>query len=496
MWPPLVSYKKEEMCPLRISEQKVEIVFLGEKEEMIVDKCGVAGFKFKNNNVFPYLYYSLRALQHRGQESAGMAIYSDGSIKEHRAMGLVSEVFENIYIEGNVGIGHVRYSTQGSSSIKNAQPLVMFTKIGIMAVSHNGEIANAHELREKLMAEGHTFVTESDSEIIAKVISIETSKTGDFVLGIKRAMRILRGSYSLAILINDRLFGIRDPLGIRPLALGKVDFGYGIASESVAFDSLDGEFIRDVLPGEIVEVKEDGFITHARIKKKHYAHCMFEYVYFARADSIIDGKSVYEVRKNLGRILAEEQPVDGDVVVPVPDSGRAHALGYSEKSGIPFAEGIMKNRYVERTFIMPYQEHRVAGIKLKLNPVKSVVSGKRIILVDDSIVRGNTMLKIVNMLRKAGAKEVHVRIGSPPIIAPCYLGIDMKTRDQFIATDRTWEEIARAINADSVGYLSIEGLVKAIGHARENLCLGCLTGEYPVRIKGEKFREVKQIEDY
>lgn len=446
------------------------------------ESCGIVGISIKNRDVFPSLYYSLRALQHRGQESAGIAIFSDGQIIEHKGMGLVSHIFSKVYIHGRTGIGHVRYSTQGSSTIKNAQPIVMYTKFGTLALAHNGEIVNAEQLRKELTASGHTFYTETDSEVIAKLLSVEISSAGEITYGIKRTMRKLKGSYSLALLINDRLFGIRDPLGIKPLCLGKLNEGYGIASESVAFDTLDGELIRDVLPGEVIEITSEGFTTLLRIKSRFYAHCMFEYVYFARADSIIEGRCVYDVRKRLGQILAEEQPAEGDFVVPVPDSGRAQALGYSEKIGIPFAEGIMKNRYVERTFIMPYQEERTLGIKLKLNPVRSVVDGKRIILVDDSIVRGNTMLKIVNMLRRAGAKEVHVRIGSPPIISPCYLGIDMKDKSEFIAANRTLAEISSEINADSVGYISVDGLVDAIGICKKNLCLGCVTGKYPIKI--------------
>lgn len=446
------------------------------------ESCGVVGISLRDRDVFPFLYYSLRALQHRGQESAGIAIYSDDGIKEHRGMGLVSQVFNRVYLSGSIGIGHVRYSTQGSSTIKNAQPIVMHTKFGVLALAHNGEIVNARVLREKLTENGHTFVAETDSEVVAKLFSIEISRCGDLILGIRRAMRKLRGSYSLAVLINNRLFGIRDPLGIKPLCLGKLQNGYGVASESVAFDVIDGELIRDVRPGEIVEITSAGITSHSVVNRNFHAHCMFEFVYFARADSIIEGKCVYEIRKRLGRILAEEQPAEGDFVVPVPDSGRAQALGYSERTGIPFAEGIMKNRYVERTFIMPYQEDRSVGIKLKLNPVRSVIHGKRIILVDDSIVRGNTMLKIVNMLRKAGAKEVHVRIGCPPIISPCYLGIDMKDESEFLAANRTIPEIAREINADSVGYLSVDGLVEAIGIPKKNLCLGCVTGKYPLKI--------------
>ncbi len=459
--------------------------------------CGVAGFS-SSLDVSRFLYFSLRALQHRGQESAGIATYLDGRIRVHRGMGLVHEVFDSTILDslrGNVGIGHVRYSTMGGSKEENAQPLYIYTMEHEIAVAHNGEIVNVEELKKFLNCMGSAFVTKSDSEVIARLLAYEITKHG-IIQGLKNTVLKLRGSFSLAVLIDNRLFAIRDPLGIRPLALGKITGGYGVASESTAFHSLGGEFLRDVRPGEIAEIRNDRIITHHIFERKNKAHCMFEYVYFARADSIIDGRPVYEVRRMIGRILAREHPAKADFVVPVPDSGRAHALGYSEESGIPYAEGLMKNRYVERTFIMPSQESRVMEINMKLSPVKSVIENRSIVLVDDSIVRGNTMRKIVKMLKDAGAREVHVRIGSPPIIAPCYLGIDMKTRDQFIASGRSVEEIARIIGADSLGYISIEGLVKAIGLPRKDLCLGCLTGRYPVPIKGEKIRFQSDLEEF
>ena len=459
--------------------------------------CGVAGFS-ASSDVPRFLYFSLRALQHRGQESAGIATYSNGRISVYKGMGLVHEIFTSSILDNlqsNVGIGHVRYSTTGSSKAENAQPIHIYTLEHEIAVAHNGEIVNVSSLKKFLGDMGSAFVTQSDSEVIARLLAYEITKQG-IIHGLQNMVLKLRGSFSLAILIDDRVFAVRDPLGIRPLALGRIANGYGVASESVAFHSLGGEFIRDVEPGEIVEITKDGFITHHVFKKKHRAHCMFEYVYFARADSILDGRLVYDVRREIGRILAREHPAKADFVVPVPDSGRAHALGYAEESGIPYAEGLMKNRYVERTFIMPSQESRVMEINLKLSPVESVVKDKRIVLVDDSIVRGNTMRKIVKMLKDAGAREVHVRIGSPPIIAPCYLGIDMKTRDQFIAAGRSIEEIRKIIGADSLGYVSIDGLVKAIGLPREDICLGCLTGRYPVAIPGEKIRFQSDLEDF
>ena len=460
--------------------------------------CGIVGFK-SYSNVAPLLYFGLRSLQHRGQESAGVSIYSDNKISTYKGMGLVHEVFtQNLLdsLSGNSGIGHVRYSTAGSSVISNAQPILIHTSAGDMAIAHNGEISNADELKERLEKAGSSFFTESDTELILKLIALETSKHDNLVEGIKRTMRYLKGSYSLTFQLNDRVFAIRDPLGIRPLVLGKFEGGYGIASESVVFDALGGETIRDVYPGEILEIDKNTVISHYKVDNEQTAFCMFEYVYFARADSTMNKKNVYSVRKNLGRILAREHPAPADIVVPVPDSGRTHALGYAEESKIPFAEGLMKNRYIERTFIMPAQKERVLEIQLKLNPIKEVVRNKKIVLIDDSIVRGNTTQKIVKLLKNAGAKEVHVRIASPPIIAPCYLGIDMKTRSQFIAAEKTVEEIREKIEADSLAYLSIPGLVKAIGTNKNKLCLGCLTGTYPVPIKGEKYREQSNLSNF
>ena len=459
--------------------------------------CGVSGF-ISRHDVNHLLYFSLRALQHRGQESAGIAVYDGQKIVLHRGMGLVHQVFSKLILDslkGTVGIGHVRYSTTGGSVEENAQPLHIYNLQHEIAIAHNGEIVNVSEIKSFLGKIGAAFTTKSDSEVIARLLSFHITRHG-IVEGIKRTVRDLRGSFSLALLIDNRLFAVRDPLGIRPLAVGEIDGGFGIASESVAFHAIGGGFIRDVMPGEILELTPDGLITHHIFERKYKAHCMFEYVYFARADSIINGKCVYDVRRRIGQILAREHPADADFVVPVPDSGRAHALGYAEGSGIPYAEGLMKNRYVERTFILPSQETRVKEINLKLSPVRSVVDGKRIVLIDDSIVRGNTMRKIVRMLKQAGAREVHVRVGSPPIIAPCYLGIDMKTRDQFIANGKNIEEIAKAIEADSLGYISIDGLVEAIGIPKEHLCLGCLTARYPVPIDGEKIRFQSDLEDF
>ncbi len=460
--------------------------------------CGVIGMAL-SHDVSYLIKNALRVIQHRGQESAGIAVFNDG-IEILKGMGLVHEVLEGEQLrglKGTVGIGHVRYSTSGASVSDNCQPIVVGTSAGELALGHNGDITNADELRSKLKTEGWAFLTDSDSEIVIRILANELTSTLDPFRAIKETMSKLEGSYSLVLLIGDRIFGVRDPHGFRPLCLGRVDHGYALASESAVFDVLQGEFIRDIQPGEIVEITPEGFKSKRGMQVPNQAHCMFEFVYFARPDSIIDGREVFETRNRIGKILAREHPVDADVVIPVPDSGRAHAVGFAEGSGLEYEEGLMKNRYVERTFIMPDQSDREESVALKLNPIKSTIEGRRVVLVDDSIVRGTTLTKIVQIVKEAGAKEVHVRIGSPPIRAPCFYGIDMKTRDQFAASSRTVPEIAEFITADSLGYISIDGLVEAIGISKKDLCLACLTGEYPTDIPGERRRFQKRLElDY
>lgn len=461
------------------------------------EACGVVGI-YSTEQVSYDIFTALRVLQHRGQESAGISVF-DGTIKTYKDMGLVTEVFRPKILEmlkGNVGIGHVRYSTEGASVQKNAQPLEASTTIGKLALGHNGELVNASALREKYKEKGWGFFSNTDSEIIIRILAKELYEGREPVSAIKSTISEISGSYSLILLINNRLFGIRDPLGIKPLAIGKRGDEYIIASESVVFDALDAEMLRDVNAGEIVEIGENGIRSYSVPTSEHTAHCFFEWVYFARSDSIIDGVLSYDVRKKIGKILAEEHPVDADLVVPVPDSGRSYAIGYSEGSGIPYGEGLIKNRYAERTFIMPEQTIREYNVSVKLNPIKSMVKDKRIVLVDDSIVRGTTMRKIVSLVRKAGAKEVHVRIGCPKIIAPCYFGIDMKTRDQLIAYNKSVEDIRRSIGADSLGYISIEGLIESIGKNQKDLCLGCITGEYPIKVEGEKLRGQEVLDSY
>ncbi|HEC75832.1 MAG TPA: amidophosphoribosyltransferase [Thermoplasmatales archaeon] len=454
------------------------------------ENCGIVAIASRDN-VADSLYIALIALQHRGQEAAGIAVYDgkDKKIKNYKGLGLVEEAFRKINIEdikGNCGIGHTYYSVKISSP-ENAQPTLLHTSAGEIAIAHNGIITNLDKIKEELMEKGHNFFYGSEEEAVIYLIA-DFLKEKVIEKAIKLLMKKLQGSYSFTFMLNERVFGLRDPLGIKPLCIGEIENGYIISSESVAIDSLGGKIVRDVKPGEMVEITPEGYKSYNLIEKKHKAHCFFEFVYFARADSFIDGIDVYKAREKLGEILAEEHPAKADYVIPIPDSGRAHAFGYSKASGIPLVEGLMKNRYIARTFIQPTQRIREKLVQMKLNPIKTIVNGKRIVIVDDSIVRGTTMKKIVNLLRLHGAKEVHVRIASPPIIAPCYFGIDMTTREQLIASSREVEEIRKKINADSLGYISIEGMVKAIGMKRENLCLGCVTGEYPVKIEGEKLR--------
>lgn len=460
------------------------------------EKCGIIGIA-GNEDVAPNLYYGLRILQHRGQESAGIAVYNEGEVRARRGMGLVHEVFDQEDLQalaGKAGIGHVRYSTTGSSVLENAQPISCQSVAGDIALAHNGDIVNAMDLKAELQKKGWAFMSSSDSEVIVRLLANEIAQTGDVDRAMKEFASVLVGAYSLVLLIKDTVYAIRDPLAVRPLCVGEIDGSYVVASESVVFDTLGGKFIRDLKPGEVVKLRPDGFDSFRLPHPAHAAHCMFEWVYFSRPDSVLDGRLVYDARVRIGTELARENPVEADIVVPVPESGRAQAQGYSRASGLPVVEGLIKNRYIERTFIMPEPTDREISVLLKLNPIKSAIKGKRIVLVDDSIVRGTTIKKIVRILRDAGAKEVHLRIGCPPIRAPCYLGIDMKTRDQFIANGKTVEEVGAFIGADSLGYLSLRGLIKALQHPRDDLCLGCLTGEYPIEVPGEKVRGMRRLE--
>ncbi|WMW22507.1 amidophosphoribosyltransferase [Methanolobus mangrovi] len=464
------------------------------------EECGVVGIIQFNPELHPVpsalrIYYALYALQHRGQESAGITVHDGKHPGTIKGMGLVPEVFNKddlVGLKGDVGIGHVRYSTSGDSRIENCQPFIVNYKSGSVSLAHNGNLVNSHDLRTQLEAEGHIFVASSDTEVIAHLLVKELLKH-DVVEAVRNVMKQLNGSYSLAIMIDDLLMAVRDPLGFKPLCIGTIDSGFVVASESVAIDTLNGKLLRDVKPGELVIFRNGDVESHQLFDEKYSAHCVFEYVYFARPDSIIDGQLVYKVRERIGERLAREHPVEADMVSPVPDSGITSAIGFSKESKIDYEESLMKNRYIGRTFILPGQAMRETAVRLKMNTIGENIKGKKVILVDDSIVRGTTSRRIIDMVRNAGASEVHARIGSPPIVAPCYLGIDMASRDELIAAHKTIPGVEAVINADSLGYLSIDGLVESIGINRDELCLGCLTSAYPVEIPGENICQRRQL---
>jgi amidophosphoribosyltransferase len=456
--------------------------------------CGVVGVSLDSSEEDDLtalsIYYALYALQHRGQESAGIATYDGRHVRVVKDMGLVSEVFNKkrlCKLKGSLGVGHVRYSTTGTSRIENSQPLLINYKGGTVAITHNGNLINSKELRAELEAEGRIFITDSDTEVIAHLLAKELLRS-DFKDAIRYLMKRLVGSYSLTLLVDGMVVAVRDPLGIKPLCVGKIDSGYIVASESTAIDVLNGRLIRDVRPGELVILKDGKLESHQICRSKNAAHCFFEYVYFARPDSILDGKLVYDVRRRIGETLAEEHDGKADIICPVPDSGITFAIGYSIKSGLDYIEGLMKNRYVGRTFIMPAQEMRETAVRLKLNAIRSNIEGKRVALIDDSIVRGTTSRRIIDLIRGAGAKQVHMRVGSPPIISPCYFGIDIPTRKELIAAHKSVDGVALTLGADSLGYISIDGLIRSIGIPAEDLCLACVTGEYPLKVPGEKCR--------
>ncbi len=448
--------------------------------------CGIFGvFSISRENISKKIYYGLYALQHRGQEGAGIATTEDGkNTNSYKGLGLVPEVFDEEKIEqlnGHLGIGHVRYSTTGDTTIENCQPFIVNSSLGSLCIAHNGDIVNSQNLKVQLEKQGHIFTSSTDSEVIAHLIVKELLKTKDIVQSIINTTKKIIGSYSIVMIYNNSLICVRDPNGFKPLCIGmdKND-NYYVSSESCGLDVVDAELIRDVKPGEIIVINDDGLNSHIFEKNPKVATCMFEYVYFARPDSIIDGVPVYCVRRNIGKILAKECPCEADIITPVPDSGITSAIGYSEESNIPYYEGLIKNRYVGRTFILPSQEERDLAVRLKLNPVKSVIKDRRVVLIDDSIVRGTTSKRIVNLVKKAGAKEVHIRVGSPKIVSPCFYGIDMPTKKELIGSNKSVEEIRNYIGANSLDYLSIDGLIKAIG--RKDLCMACLTGEYPTDV--------------
>ena len=465
------------------------------QDDGLHEECGVFGmYDFDGHDVARTIYYGLFALQHRGQESCGIAVSDTegpkGKVLSSKGMGLVNEVFtqEDLdKLKGNIGVGHVRYSTAGASTRENAQPLVLNYIKGTLALAHNGNLVNAPELRRELAHDGAIFQTTIDSEVIAYHIARERVKTSSAEEAVQNAMKKLVGSYSLIVMSPRKLIGARDPFGFRPLCIGKRDNAYVLASESCALDTIGAEFVRDVEPGEMVVISpEKGIESHRELCQKEHGRCVFEYIYFARPDSVIDGMSVYQSRIIAGRCLAKDSPVDADLVVGVPESGNAAALGYSLESGIPYGTAFVKNGYVGRTFIKPKQSSRESSVRVKLNVLKEAVNGKRIIMIDDSIVRGTTSDRIVKMLRDAGATEVHVRISSPPFLWPCYFGTDIPEREQLIAYNRSIEEIRDIIGADTLGYLKVERLHEMVEGL--NICEGCFTGKYPLEPPKEDIR--------
>lgn len=465
------------------------------QSESLHEECGVFGaYDLDGNNIASTVYYGLFALQHRGQESCGISVSDTngpkGKVDSCRGMGLVNEVFdtENLgKLKGDIGVGHVRYSTAGASIPENIQPLVMNYVKGTLAMAHNGNIVNVNEIREELQYTGAIFRTTIDSEVIAYLIARERLRTPDVESAVKEAVRKVRGAFSLVIMSPRKMIGVRDPFGFRPLVIGKRDNTYILASETCALDAVGAEFVRDVQPGEIVTISRDGITSDMSLASVKPARCIFEYIYFARSDSYFDGISVYNSRIMAGKILYETHPVEADIVVGVPESGNAAAQGFSLASGIPYGTAFVKNSYVGRTFIKPKQSERESAVKIKLNAMREVVAGKRVVMVDDSIVRGTTCERIVRMLKNAGATEVHVRISSPPFISPCFFGTDVPCSEQLIAYNNTVEEIRQMIGADSLGYLSIDRLHELMDGSDE-YCDGCFTGNYPVEPPKEDIR--------
>ncbi|MBI3456292.1 MAG: amidophosphoribosyltransferase [Candidatus Rokubacteria bacterium] len=444
------------------------------------DECGIFGV-FDHPEAANLAYLGLYALQHRGQESAGIAATDGAAFHVEKAMGWVSDVFGPDRLKrlpGGAAIGHVRYSTAGSSTLRNAQPIGATFAGGPIALAHNGNLVNADALRKELEAAGAIFQSTADSEVLLHLLA--RGQRQPLPSALPHALAQVTGAYSLLILTPDALIGCRDPHGFRPLVLGRFGKAWLLASETCALDLLEAEFVRDVEPGEIVLIDRGGVRSMKPFPPGRQLQCVFEYVYFARPDSTLWGQNVYYVRKAMGRRLAEEHPAEGDVVVPVPDSGLGAALGYAERSGIPFELGLIRNHYVGRTFIEPRQGIRHFGVRVKLNPMREALRGQRVIVVDDSIVRGTTSRKIVRMIRSAGAREVHVRISSPPIQWPCYYGIDTPTRKELIASSHRVEEIRRYLDADSLGYLSLGGMLKAVGGDEGRFCHACFTGEYQI----------------
>jgi amidophosphoribosyltransferase len=448
-------------------------------------ECGVFGIVAPEDDVARLTFFGLYALQHRGQESAGIAVSDGRRIKVHKEMGLVSQVFNEEKLRplhGQIAIGHTRYSTTGSSKIENAQPFLVESALGPLAVGHNGNLTNAPDLRNELLTRGVGLTGTSDSEVITQMLAGGEGRTWEEKLRVFLVRA--QGAYCLTVLTRDTLYAVRDPWGLHPLCIGRLgERGWVVASESCALTTIGATFEREVQPGEIVAVSEDGPVTIAHMAAPQQASCLFEYIYFARPDSILDGSSLHSMRVSQGRELAREAPADADVVIPVPDSAVPAAIGYAQESGIPYSEGLIKNRYIGRTFIQPNDSLRKVGISLKFNTLADNLKGKRVVLIDDSIVRGNTSGPMVRLLREAGAKEVHMRVSSPPIRHPCFMGVDMATYPELIAHRMSIPEINQHLGTDSLAYLSLDGLIRAVSHGNEGYCVGCFSGRYPVDIQ-------------
>jgi amidophosphoribosyltransferase len=455
-----------------------------ESEEAMFDKfreeCGVFGI-YGHAEAAKLAYLGLYALQHRGQESAGIAASDGVHIRAVREMGYVNEIFDKDAIAslpGHLAIGHTRYSTAGESKLSNAQPILIDCAHGQIAIAHNGNIVNANEIKQRLVDQGSIFQTNSDTEVVVHLYA--RSQEGNFADALVQSIAQLSGAFSFAIMTKDHLIAARDPHGFRPLALGRLGDAWVVCSETCALDLISATYVRDVEPGEVLAIGADGVKSLRAFPNAKLAHCVFEHVYFARPDSEVFGQGVNEVRTNLGRLLAKETGIEADVVVPIPDSGVCAAIGYAEEARLPIRFGLIRNHYVGRTFIEPAQSIRHFGVKVKLNPVKSILAGQRVVLVDDSVVRGTTSRKIVKMVRASGAKEVHLRISCPPTVSPCFYGVDTPRRSELIAASHSLEEIRKYVGADTLGYLSLDGLLTAVGSRRQHYCTSCYTGQYPV----------------
>ncbi len=445
------------------------------------EECGVFGIYAPGEDVARLTFFGLYALQHRGQESAGIAVSDGRTINTHKEMGLVAQIFDEralSHLKGHISIGHTRYSTTGSSAVINAQPFSMHTLLGPLALGHNGNLTNAVALRRQLLEKGVGLMTSSDSEVATMLLAgLDGETWSERIAGFTSCVE---GAYCLTVLTQDALFAVRDPWGLRPLCLGKLgENGWVVASESCALDTIGAEFIREVAPGEVLQIDRAGPRTIALHPAPKLALCLFEYIYFARPDSELQGQLIHQVRMELGRELAREAPAVADLVIGVPDSATPAAIGFAQESGIPYGEGLIKNRYIGRTFIQPDQRLRQQGVALKLNPLRDMLAGKRVVLIDDSIVRGNTSGPIIKLLRKAGATEVHMRVSSPPIRHPCFMGVDMASQPDLIAFNKTSDEICAQIGADSLAYLSMDGLLRATGRDPNGFCGACFSGEYP-----------------